>query len=132
MISLQLVAITFVLVMGLKIVMSKGMLLERLGEWFERKIDEGHKWYDLFFCQWCMSTLCVIYAHFFAFGLGIIPFEWNWQLLIRYPLLVCAGSFLCGNAWNIYETINQIKEKNEAEAKYLKAILEQSNNGESE
>lgn len=109
--------------MGLKIAMSEGMLLEKLGNYFDRKIDEGHKWMDLFYCQWCMSTLCVIYAHFFAFGLDIIPFEWNWQLLIRYPLLVCAGAFLCGNAWNIYETINQIKEKNEAEANYLKSLM---------
>lgn len=120
MIALQLIAINFVIVMGLKIAMSEKMLLEKLGSFFERKIDEGYKWFDLFYCQWCMSSLCVIYAHFFAFGLKIIPFEWNWQLLVRYPLLVCAGSFLCGNAWNIYETINQIRERNEWQAKLYK------------
>lgn len=106
--------------------MSEDMILERLGKYFEKKIDEGNKIYDLFYCQWCMATLCVMYAHFFAFGLGIIPFEWNWQLLIRYPLLVCASSFVCGNIWNIYETINRIKEKNEAEAKYFNSLFEES------
>lgn len=118
--------------MGLKIAMSEKMLLEKLGGFFERKIDEGYKIFDLFYCQWCMGTLCVIYAHFFAFGLEVLPFEWNWQLLIRYPLLVCASSFICGNVWNIYETINRIKEKNEAEANYLKSLInleEEENDG---
>lgn len=123
MITIKLISITFILVMGLKIAMAEGMLLEQLGAYFDRKIEEGHKWMDLFYCQWCMSTLQSIVAHFFAFGLGIIPFEWNWQLLIRWPLIVMAGSFLCGNVWNIYETINQIKEKNEAEANYLKSLV---------
>lgn len=108
--------------MGLKIALSEGMLLEKLGDYFDRKIEEGHKIYDLFYCQWCMSTLQSIVAHFFAFGLGIIPFEWDWQLLIRWPLIVMAGSFLCGNAWNIYETINRIKEKNEQEFLYYKKL----------
>lgn len=127
MIALQLLAINFVLVMGLKIAMSDKMLLEKVGQYFDRKIEEGHKWMDLFYCPWCMSTLQTITAHFFAFGLGIIPFEWNWQLLIRYPLLVCAGAFLCGNVWNLYEMVNRIKEKNEAEADYYNSLFTESN-----
>jgi hypothetical protein len=111
--------------MGLKIAMSEKMLLEKLGTYFEKKLDEGHKWPDLFYCQWCMATLCVVYAHFFAIGLEIIPFSWDWKLLIRYPLLVCASSFLCGNAWNLYETVNRIKERNEAEAAYYNTMFEE-------
>lgn len=30
------------------------------------------------------------------------------------------ASFLTGNIWNIYETINRIKERNEAQAEYYK------------
>lgn len=109
----KLIILTVIIVMGLKIVMSKGMLFERLGEFFERKVDEGKKFYDLFYCQWCMSTICSIVAYFFSFGLFIIPFEFNWQLLIRWPLIVMGGSFISGNLWNLYEMVNRIKERNE-------------------
>lgn len=128
MITLKLIAITVTLVLGLKIGMSDGMLLERLGRFFERKIDEGKKVYDLFFCQWCMSTLQSIVAYFFAFGLGVIPFEWNWQLLIRWPLIVLGGSIVAGNLWNLYLTVNQIKEKNEIEVDYYKSLMYEKDN----
>lgn len=110
--------------MGLKVVMSKGMLLEKLGLFFERKIDEGNKWYDLFYCQWCMSTIQSVTAYFFAFGLGILPFEFDWKLLIRWPLIVMGASFINGNLWNLYQATNAIKERNELEAEYYDSILE--------
>lgn len=120
MITIKLILITVVLVLGLKIAMSEGMLLERVGKYFELKIEEGHKWMDLFFCQWCMSTLQSIVAYFFAFGLNVIPFEWNWQLLIRWPLVVMGGSIIAGNIWNLYLAVNQIKDKNEIEYEYIR------------
>lgn len=123
MILFKLIGLTVIIVLGLKIAMSEGMLLEKLGKFFERKINEGQKWMDLFFCQWCMSTLCSIAAYFFAFGLDILPFEWNWQLLIRWPLIVMGGSIIAGNFWNVYLTINQIKEKNEIEVEYYKKLM---------
>lgn len=128
MITIKLIGITVVLVLALKIVMSEGMLLERLGFYFEKKIDEGNKVFDLFYCPWCMSTLQSIVAHFFAIGLDVIPAEWNIQLLIRWPLLVGGGSIIAGNIWNIYTTINQIREKNQAEAEYYKMFFEEEVN----
>lgn len=125
MITIKLIGITVLLVLSLKIVMSEGMLLERLGRFFERKIDEGHKVYDLFYCQYCMSTLQSIVAIFISMGLDIIPFEWDWKLLIRWPLTIMGGSIIAGNLWNLYLTTNQIKEKNEAETEYFKMLMEQ-------
>lgn len=125
MILLQLIGLTFIIVMGLKIAMSEGMLLENLGKYFERKVDEGNKGFEIFICQWCMASLQSLTAHAFAFGLGVLPFEWNWQLLIRWPLVVMGSSFVCGNAWNIYETINRIKERNEAEANYFNSLIQE-------
>lgn len=124
MITIKLIGITVLLALSLKVVMSEGMLLEKLGQFFERKIDEGYKVFDLIYCQWCSSTLMSIVAHFFAFGLGVLPFEWNWQLLIRWPLIVGGSSIIAGNFWNIYLAINQIKERNEAETNYLKSLLD--------
>lgn len=67
-----------------------------------------------------MSTLQSIVAYFFAFGLNVIPFEWNWQLLIRWPLVVMGGSIIAGNIWNLYLAVNQIKDKNEIEYEYIR------------
>lgn len=121
---LELILITFILVMGLKISMSKGMIFESVGNYLEAKVDSGHKVFDLFICPWCMSTLQSVVAHFFAIGIGVLPAEFNWQLLIRWPLVFMGASFVCGNAWNIYETINRIKERNEAEANYYNTLYE--------
>ena len=118
----KLILITFILVMGLKIAMSKDMLLEKVGDYFEEKVADGHKVFDIFVCPWCMSTLQSIVAHVIAIGLGILPMEWDWQLLIRWPLVVMGTSFIAGNAWNIYETINRIKERNEAEVHHYKTL----------
>lgn len=123
MITIKLIGVTVVLVLALKIVMSEGMLLEKLGKFFERKIKEGHKAYDLFYCEWCSGTLQSITAHFIAFGLGVLPFEWNWQLLIRWPLIIGGASFISGNLWNLYLTVNRIKEKNQLESEYFKSLM---------
>lgn len=110
--------------MGVKIVTSEGMLLEKLGFYFEKKADDGCKLCEMAICPWCLPTPCSIAAHFFAFGLGLLPFEWNYELLIRWPLVIAGSSFICGNVWNIYETINRVREKNEAEANYFNGLLE--------
>lgn len=122
---IKLTIITVIIVLGLKVAMSENMLLDKLGMYFERKVDEGYKYFDLFICPWCMPTIFSIIAHGFALGLNIIPYEWNWQLLIRYPLLVGASSFIAGNLWNLYLTVNQIKEKNETETEYFKMLMSQ-------
>lgn len=120
----KLVILTVVIVMALKVAMSEGMIFEKVGKWLEDK-SKGNRVYEMFICPWCMNSLQGITAHLFAFGLGILPLEFNWQLVIRYPIIVFASSFISGNLWNLYETINRIKEKNEAETDfYLRALQE--------
>jgi len=118
----KLIVLTVIIVLALRVALSQGMLLEKLGSYFERKVDQGHKIFDLFVCPWCSGTLQSLTAHAFAFGLGIIPFEWNWQLLIRWPLVVFASSFISGVLWTVYLTLNQIKENNMAQAEYYQFI----------
>jgi hypothetical protein len=118
----KLIVLTVIIVLALRVALSEGMLLEKLGSYFERKVDEGNRFFDIFICPWCSGTLQSLTAHAFAFGLGILPFEWNWQLLIRWPLVVFASSFISGVLWTVYLTLNQIKEKNQAEAEYLKYV----------
>lgn len=124
MITIKLIVITVTIVMALKVALSEGMIFQKVGEWLENKVKDGHKIYDLFICPYCMNSLQVFTAHAFAFGLNIIPFEFSWPLLIRIPLVVFASSFISGNLWNLYETVNRIKEKNEAEANYYDSLIE--------
>jgi hypothetical protein len=129
MITIKLIGITVVIVLALKIALSDGMLLERVGSWLEKKVDDGYKIFDLFVCPFCMGTLQTATAHLFAFGLGILPLEWNWQLIIRYPIIVFATSAIAGFTWSGYQTMNRIKEKNEIESEYYKSLF---NNNENE
>lgn len=124
---LQLILITFIWVMGIKISTAKGMIFEGLGNYAEKKVDEGHKiWEALVNCEWCLPSVHSLFGHAFAFGLGILPFEFNWQLLIRWPLVIMGTSLLSGLTWTIYLTINQVKERNEAETEYLKSLINQT------
>jgi hypothetical protein len=118
----KLIILTVIIVLALRVALSEGMLLEKLGGYFERKVDEGNRFFDIFVCPWCSGTLQSLTAHAFAFGLGILPFEWNWQLLIRWPLVVFASSFISGVLWTVYLTLNQIKENNMAQAEYYQFI----------
>lgn len=118
----KLVILTVIIVLALRVALSDGMLLEKVGRYFEKKVEDGQKWADLIVCPWCSGTILSIIAHAFAFGLGIIPFEWNWQLLIRWPLVVFASSFISGVLWTLYLTLNQIKENNMAQAEYYQFI----------
>jgi hypothetical protein len=118
----KLIILTVIIVLALRVALSEGMLLEKLGSYFERKVEEGNRFFDIFICPWCSGTLQSLTSHAFAFGLGILPFEWNWQLLIRWPLVVFASSFISGVLWTVYLTLNQIKENNLAQAEYYQFI----------
>lgn len=125
MITLKLIIITFIWVMGIKISTAEDMIFEKVGKWGKRKVDEGYKIFEaLIVCQWCLPSFHSLIGYAFAFGLNIMPFEWDWKLLIRYPLVVMGTSFLSGMVWTSYETINRIKECNELEAEYYNSLLE--------
>lgn len=109
-ILLQLIFINFLCVISLKIIMSKGMALESLGVFFEKKVENGSKIYDAFICPWCMGTLQSISAHVFAFGLGILPFEINSHLFFRWPLIIMGASFLSGISWTFYLYLSEKTE----------------------
>lgn len=118
---LKLIAITTIWVLGLKIATSENMVLEKVGQYGKAKVEEGKKIFEaIIVCQWCMPSIHSLVGYGFAFGLGILPLQWNWQLLIRYPLVVMGASFCSGMLWLLYETINRIHDRNEVELKYLK------------
>lgn len=106
----QLIAICSIWTLGIKIATAKGMVLEKLGEWGEKKVEEGYKIYEaLFVCHWCMPSIHSLVAIEFAFGIGIIE-HFTWNLLAYYPLVVMGTSMLNGLIWGHHEKTNAAKE----------------------
>lgn len=118
----KLILINVMIVLALRVAMSEKMLLEKLGRYFEKKVEDGYKVFDLLVCPWCSGTLQSITAHLFAYGLGIITFELSWAFVIRWILVIFGTCFIAGMSWTIYLTINQIRENNEAQAEYFKNL----------
>lgn len=110
----------YIWVLGFKIATSEGMIFESIGKWGEEKEEEGYKIFKgLITCQWCLPGFHSIFAWTFAFILGGIQFEFNWKYLVMWPVIIMGTSLLTGLTWTIYLTINQVREKNEIEAKYF-------------
>jgi hypothetical protein len=122
----EIILITYIWVMGIKISTAEGMIFEKLGDYGKRKVGEGHKiWEALVNCEWCLPSIHSVFGTAFAMGLGIIPFEINKELFIRWPLVIIGASLISGLTWTIYLTINKIKERNEEEFNYYNYLLNQ-------
>lgn len=111
----------YIWVLGIKIVTAEGMIFENIGKYGKQKIEEGYKVYEaLVNCEWCLPSIHSIFGYVFAFALGVIPFEWNWNYIIMWPIVVMGTSLCTGLTWTIYLTINDIKDNNEIQAKYYR------------
>lgn len=117
---LKLILVSVILVMGLKISTSEGMIFENIGNYARRKVEQGYKYWDLIACEWCCGTWLSIIAHVLVLKLGIAYFDLNWQVLIRWPLVVMGTSITSGFIWTIYLTLNEVKEKNKEQSEYFK------------
>lgn len=101
---------TSVWVLGIKIVTSPGMILEKVGEWGGKKVREGHRIYEaLLVCHYCMPSIHSIIGYSFAIGIGVV--EFHWRLLISYPIVVMGSSLINGLVWGW-------KDKIDNESKY--------------
>ena len=111
------VGFTCVWVLGLTIVTQDGMafgfIRDRLTD------DRGNplmKIYEpLILCEWCMPSIHGIFGYAFAIGLGYIN-EFNWKLVLIYPLVVALSSFIVGMLWSVYlllEAIRKYADKSE-------------------
>lgn len=120
---LKLAFFTVITVLAWRIAVSEDMIFEKIGKWAEKKVDEGHKIFELLICVWCMGSIWSIVGWSLAYLTGVVKAsEFNdWRIIFFYPCCVFISSIVCGFTWTIYLTINQIKDKNEIEAKYLES-----------
>lgn len=89
------------------IVTNKGMILEKLGEWANEKVDEGYRIFEaILACPWCMPSLHSFVGYTFYF----IFFGVQWELLFAYPIIAFGSSFCSGFTWTIYKFIVKLDE----------------------
>lgn len=95
--------------MGWRVVISEGMLLEKLGKWAEEKA-KTNKLFDILVCPWCIPNVQgLLFVYPLAYGMGILN-GFHWEYLMMYPFCLGGASFISGMLWNIYLTMNQMKD----------------------
>lgn len=116
---LKLISLTTIWCLGIKILTSEGMLLDKLGKYAHKKVDEGKIIFDpLLACEFCLPSIHSLVGYSFAISLGIIT-HFSWSLIFIYPLVAMGSSIGCGFIWNAYLTMQVIKYKNEIEAESI-------------
>ena len=91
---------------GIEVVLSDGMALERVRKWAQE--NKSEIWQPLVWCIWCRPSIHGIFVVIAAWLSGIICFTWN--IVILYPFVVSGSSFLSGFIWSIYKLI-EVKTK---------------------
>jgi len=113
----KLIILTSICVLAFKIVTSEKMLLDKLGEWAENKVNDGNKIFELLVCPWCQPTLFSWIGFGFAYGIGVVD-TLSWQLLWYYPLCIGGSSLTCGLIWTLYTTMESKKTYYDNAQKY--------------
>lgn len=104
---IELVAICSIWNLGIEIVLSDGMALNKLRLWAESK---NSKWLEpLIICIWCRPSIHSLVGFVAAHGLGVISFL-AWSNFILYPFVVAGTSLVSGVIWSCYKHI-EIKSK---------------------
>jgi hypothetical protein len=104
---LTVILFTSIWVIGIMIVTNKGMILEKLGEWGNKKVDQGHKIFEaIIACPWCMPSI----HSSVGFGFYFLFFGIQWDLLLSYPIVAMGSSFCSGFTWTVYNFIVKVNE----------------------
>ncbi len=102
------VLFTSIWILGVTIASQENMLLHSVRVWAEA---QESKWAKVFIiCIWCMSSLHSIIGYAFAFGIGVMPFEFHWSYVWMYPLVVMLSSLISGLTWTAYSLL-EMKQK---------------------
>lgn len=102
---IEIILITSIWCLGVKIITADGMALWKLGDWAGKKAENGHRIFEpLLVCAFCMPSLHSAMGYLFAYKIGII-YHFEWGHLWMYPLVVCGASVLTGVSWIIIELL---------------------------
>lgn len=111
-IILKIMFLNVLWVFAWKIATEEGMILEKLGSWGSRKVDEGYRIFDgLITCPWCLPNFHgILIVWPLAFLLEIVPLEWDWKYLAIHVFVVGGASFICGTLWTALQTLFAYKK----------------------
>ena len=98
----KVIVLTVIWCLGLKIVLSQGMVLEKIGKFITHKVEVEHKkiYEPIGYCEFCMPSIHTLFG--IAFGLASKTISFSWNIVILYPIFVMGSSFLTGIIWNAY------------------------------
>lgn len=98
-------AFTIIWCIGLTICTQEDMVFHKIRVWAESKEKESGSifYYPLILCHWCMPSIHSLFGYSFAFLSGVV--EFNYKLIILYPLVIMLSSFTIGILWQLYVLI---------------------------
>lgn len=121
----KLITITTIWCLGIKILTSKGMLLQSIGDYGHKRVSEGKLIFDpLIACEFCLPSIHSIIGYSFAIALGVIT-NFSWSLVFMYPLVAMGSSIECGFIWNGYLTMINIQERNQIQSEYYDSLCQE-------
>ena len=130
MLLIQLIIITSIWCLGVKIITAEGMILQKLGVYAKQQVDKGNiVWDALVNCEWCLASIHSLLGYLFALGIGVIT-KFEWRLIFMYPLVAMGTSLLTGMIWNYHLKSNSEKEANEGIRDATEIFIENMINSE--
>lgn len=122
---LKLILLTSIWCLGVKIVTSPGMLLHQIGEYGERKVEEGKRIFEaIVVCEFCLPSIHSLFGYFFAIVLGIIPC-FSWVFVLIYPLVAIGSSIVSGFTWTAYKTLVNYRDLAESKIDFYDKNFDQ-------
>lgn len=123
---------------GVKISTQEDMLLEKLGNWANKKAENGNKIIEGFLvCEWCMPSFhSVLFVIPLCMILGVI--EISIKVVFMLPFIIAFGSLLSGLFFNFvmllnkyYSYIDKLEELSHFDIKDRKTLyyFKKQNNG---
>lgn len=109
---------TVTVTLAWKILISPGMLLEKIGNRAQYEIEQGNKVFDLIFCEWCAVTTFIWVGWVFMFSFEVVPFTFKLNYIALHFIVWFCSSFVSGITWTFYTTTNAKKEYYESAKKY--------------
>lgn len=105
---IKMIFLTTLWTLGWKVIISEGMLLEKIGSWGDKKAEQGYKIVEgLITCPWCVPNIHgLLFVWPLAFGMGIMPLEFSWKYVFAYPFCVAGSSFVSGYVWGLFLMVN--------------------------
>lgn len=113
----KVITITVLWCLGLKVALSEGMIFEKIGKFFNDKVEVENKkiFKPIGQCEFCMPSIHTLFG--IAFGLASKTISFSWNIVILYPIFVTGASFITGVTWSLFSYLNTKKELVESQIK---------------